>query len=147
MRRAALILPAVFVAATVLAEFAGCALFRGKPEGQKFCPVTGMFAKKENAREYKGRTIYFADQDCIAKFNQNPEKYFKIYELVLNGANQRDPVTNTIIDPACHYQYGGRTVYFSAEKSRDEFIANPEKYAYKLEDLQKERLEAQPLFD
>lgn len=44
------------------------------------CPVMGHAIKDKSKAvkfEYKGKTLYFCCQDCVAKFKADPEKYTK----------------------------------------------------------------------
>jgi YHS domain-containing protein len=47
------------------------------------------------------------------------------------GDKQTDPVNGLMVDPATAPKttYQGRTYYFSSEQSRNEFLANPAKFA------------------
>jgi YHS domain-containing protein len=49
------------------------------------------------------------------------------------GDNQMDPVNGLMVDPttAPKATYQGQTYYFSSERSRKEFVANPAKFAKK----------------
>jgi len=45
---------------------------------QTTCPVSGdSLENKSTYVDYKGRRIYFCCEDCIARFDKNPEKYLK----------------------------------------------------------------------
>ena len=54
-------------------------LFAGEKEtGTKCCPVCGKTIAKDGTEikvEYKGKTYYFANEECKAKFEKEPEKY------------------------------------------------------------------------
>jgi len=43
----------------------------------KKCPITSEDVDKKVTTDYKGKTIGFCCDDCIAKFNKDPEKYMK----------------------------------------------------------------------
>jgi YHS domain-containing protein len=43
----------------------------------KKCPLTQEDVDKKVTVDYKGKTIGFCCEDCIAKFNKDPEKYMK----------------------------------------------------------------------
>jgi YHS domain-containing protein len=43
--------------------------------GQTLCPVSGHKIDLASFAEYKEKKVYFCCDDCIKKFNEDPEKY------------------------------------------------------------------------
>lgn len=51
-----------------------------KEEGNKCCAVCGTAIAKDGVEiktEYKGKTYYFASEDCKAKFEKEPDKFLE----------------------------------------------------------------------
>ncbi len=131
----------VLSAAILLAAVAGCGIFRTTTHYPKqyFCPVTGNPSGAEFSTAHEGRTIYFADAQCAEIFQQAPEKYVRVLDLIAEGANQRCPVSDGGIDPDVFCEYRGRTVYFAGEEQRREFKRGFEKFTPRLQALDAER--------
>ncbi len=60
---------------------------------QTNCPVTGEKINAEVSTYYKGRTVKFCCEDCISKFNEDPQKYLSMLDK---------PVDNKMKDEMSH---------------------------------------------
>lgn len=103
------------------------------PKVQVACPVTGEAVDSKSFTEFKGEKIYFCCDRCIAKFKKDPSKYKE--KLAAGYTYQtKCPVTGETIDPAASMKTGdGKTVYFCCPGCQKKFLADPAKYAPKLE--------------
>ena len=137
MRKTIIILSVAFLLAAVV----GCGIFETTTQYPKqyFCPVTGNLNSAEFSTEYEGRTICFANAECVEQFGQDPEKYVRVLDLITASANQRCPVSDNGIDPDIFCEYRGRTVYFAGEEQRTEFKRGFEKFTPQIKALDAER--------
>jgi len=110
---------------------------------QKFCPVmtTDEIDPKASATvEYKGVTIYFCCDQCVAKFKRDPAAYLDpklIPALTGMKLPKRDieqvfcPVLKerkvSSKDPSTTYK--GVKIYFYSALARERFLKEPERYA------------------
>lgn len=46
---------------------------------QKTCPVMGLAIDRDIYVDHEGTRVYFCCADCLAQFEENPEKYMEIY--------------------------------------------------------------------
>ena len=119
-------------------------------------PVCGMKVDPATARwksEHQGRTIFFCNPSCKAKFDANPEQYAAKLDEETAGAAlhpsglrpaqddtaprqlAKDPVCGMSVDPATakwKSEYRGQTIFFCNPSCKAKFDANPEQYAAKL---------------
>jgi YHS domain-containing protein len=56
---------------------------------QEVCPVMGMEVNRDINADYKGKLVYFCCQECVTKFNKDPEKYVKKLEEQQQAAGKQ----------------------------------------------------------
>lgn len=57
------------------------AIFQGRGDGVRTCPVTGEKITKQSLKaEFFGRTVYFCCRGCLKAAHANPEKFIKASE-------------------------------------------------------------------
>jgi len=101
-----------------------------KPAFNGFCPVTyreqqtGARGSEAFPYVYRQFTMYFADEAKRKAFIADPEKYFPQYEgfCAKGVADGR----RYYADPSLFVVYNGRTYLFYEEKSRQEFMNDPD---------------------
>ncbi len=123
-------------------------------------PVCGMSVDPATARwksEYQGRTIFFCNPSCKAKFDANPQQYGARTEDAGAGSFAalhpsavppaqddtvprqlaKDPVCGMTVDPATarwKSEHQGRTIFFCNPSCKAKFDANPQQYGARKED-------------
>jgi len=106
---------------------------------QTICPVTGGEIDKDVYKDCCGKRIYFCSQDCVSKFEKNPESYMKKLNtdgVVLEDASTAQtkcPVMGGEIDKSIFVDYDGKRVYFCCAGCKDTFNEDPKKYVDQLE--------------
>jgi len=113
-------------------------------------PVCGMTVDPATAREHvehAGKTYHFCSTHCVAKFQQDPEKYLhppkeQSGALVTLGVKNaklatvsstkvKDPVCGMDVDPATakhRFEHAGQTYYFCCGGCLEKFRSDPERY-------------------
>ena len=106
------------------------------PQAVAIDPVCGMKVKIDGARhttEHAGRTWYFCNPKCLAKFTAAPEGYVARARQAEAAAEGKaiDPVCGMTVrmDGARHTTvHDGRTFYFCNPKCLARFVAEPRRY-------------------
>ena len=110
-----------------------------KAEDTSIDPVCGMKMKTSEAKatyDYNGKTYYFCQDECKEKFVKNPEEYVKKAEEVVTCPVSGKKMKKS--EAADSYNHNGETYYFCCAACKDKFLADPEKYTKKKDDMQGE---------
>ncbi len=101
-------------------------------------PVCGMSVdtmKAAGKALFEGKTYYFCNPGCEARFRAEPEKYLRKPDPFMVLGNMpgmaRDPVCGMSVDPQrakASTDYRGRKYYFCCPSCADRFKAEPERY-------------------
>jgi P-type Cu+ transporter len=105
-------------------------------------PICGMNVDPARAAakyEHDGQVYYFCSQHCLAKFNEDPEKFLRA--PMQGHAHHQSSVENslTVTDPVCgmkvdankaagRQEYKGQTYYLCSQHCLNKFKEDPEKF-------------------
>ncbi|HEU4568445.1 MAG TPA: permease [Marmoricola sp.] len=111
----------------------------GGGQGYAKDPVCGMQVEQANpgaTAEHEGRTVYFCSDRCRDRFLADPERYLTSPDAESTGdrsaAAATDPVCGMEVDsehPGAQAEHDGHPVFFCSPGCRDQFLADPERYA------------------
>ena len=103
------------------------------------CPVTGRPIDRAVVTRFRNKWVYFADADALRKFETDPYEYADQVQRqwALDRplrVQVRCPVTGRPIDPQIYDGRGETAVFFATAAARDEYRADPARFASKLDD-------------
>lgn len=103
-----------------------------RPRVQVTCPVSGEPVNRKTFIEHDGEKVYFCCQDCIKKFQREPDKY-KVALANSYTYQTKCPVMGEEINPKVFATASnGMNVYFCCKGCDKKFLADPAKYVPKL---------------
>src|SRR6185295_19888087 len=123
----------------------------------KKCPITGKDVVSGRTVEYKKQTIGFCCQDCVTKFEAEPEKYIKkvkefkkaacCEEIAFAGdpINKKCPYTGKDINAGKTSDYEGQTIAFCCDNCKGKFDADPKKGIEKVKEFKKKKAEVEEI--
>jgi len=136
MRKAIILVVAVFAVAAFAASVGGCKSEEKKEmKMQTMCPVMGGLINRAYYEDYENKRVYFGHETCKAEFKKNPDKYMTKMEG--EGVKCEDmsakpqtmcPVLNAPVDKKYYADYKGQRVYFCHDGCIATFNKDPEKY-------------------
>lgn len=138
MRKAIILVVAIFAVAVFAASVGGCKSNEHKEmKMQTMCPVMGGLINRAYHEDHKDKRVYFCHETCKAEFKKNPDKYMKKMEG--EGVKCEDmsmkpqtmcPVMNMPIDKDKKYcaDYKSQRIYFCSAACIATFNKDPEKY-------------------
>ncbi len=103
------------------------------PKVQVACPISGKPIDKKVSIKHNGETVYFCCAGCAPKFEKDPKEYAS--KLADSYTYQtKCPVMGGDIDPTAFSTLpGGRKVFYCCPGCDKPFLADPARYASKLE--------------
>lgn len=107
------------------------------------CPVSDEKlnpAEKPVIVTHEGREVRFCCQDCVEKFNNDPDTYLKkMDDLIIKKLGPEYPLKTCLVsgeklESPVDFVYKNRLVRFCCKDCREKFLASPDEYLKKLDE-------------